>query len=91
MEYSARRGRTTKRDFYYINIFQRVGQDGILRAVVNRARASGPSNANKLARKWESRMLAGAIVAILLIFGLFLSMLSSSPRADAEYHPDTEQ
>jgi hypothetical protein len=35
-------------------------------------------------------MLAGAIVAALLIFGLFLSMLSSSPRADAEYHPDTE-
>jgi hypothetical protein len=36
-------------------------------------------------------MLAGAIVAVLLIFGLFLSMLSSSPRADAGYHTDTEQ
>jgi hypothetical protein len=35
-------------------------------------------------------MLAGAIVALLLIFGLFLSMLSSSPRADSECHPDTE-
>jgi hypothetical protein len=35
-------------------------------------------------------MLMGAIVAVLLIFGLFLSMLSSSPRADSEYHPDTD-
>jgi len=35
-------------------------------------------------------MLAGAIVAVLLIFGLFLSMLSSSPRAESECHPDTE-
>jgi hypothetical protein len=35
-------------------------------------------------------MLAGAIVAVLLIFGLFLSMLSSSPRADTECNPDTE-
>jgi hypothetical protein len=35
-------------------------------------------------------MLVGAIVAILLIFGLFLSMLSSSPKGDSEYHPDTE-
>jgi hypothetical protein len=35
-------------------------------------------------------MLAGAIVAVLLIFGLFLSMLSSSPKAEAECHPDTE-
>jgi hypothetical protein len=35
-------------------------------------------------------MLAGAIIAVLLIFGLFLSMLSSSPKADPEYHPDTE-
>jgi hypothetical protein len=51
---------------------------------------SGPSSALELAGKWESYMLAGAIVAVLLIFGLFLSMLSSSPRADAEYNPDTE-
>jgi len=35
-------------------------------------------------------MLAGAIVAVLLIFGLFLSMLSSSPKDDAEWKPDTE-
>jgi hypothetical protein len=35
-------------------------------------------------------MLAGAIVAVLLIFGLFLSMLSSSPKRESEYHPDTE-
>ena len=35
-------------------------------------------------------MLAGAIVAVLLIFGLFLSMLSSSPKSDAKWHPDTE-
>ena len=35
-------------------------------------------------------MLAGAIVAVLLIFGLFLSMLSSSPRAESECHPDTD-
>jgi hypothetical protein len=31
-------------------------------------------------------MLMGAILAVLLIFGLFLSMLSSSPKGD----PDTE-
>jgi hypothetical protein len=35
-------------------------------------------------------MLAGAIVAVLLIFGLFLSMLSSSPKRDSKWHPDTE-
>jgi len=35
-------------------------------------------------------MLAGAIVAVLLIFGLFLSMLSSSPRAESECNPDTD-
>jgi len=35
-------------------------------------------------------MLIGAILAVLLIFGLFLSMLSSSPKSDAEWHPDTE-
>lgn len=31
-------------------------------------------------------MLMGAILAVLLIFGLFLSMLSSSPKGD----PDTD-
>lgn len=35
-------------------------------------------------------MLVSAILAVLLIFGLFLSMLSSSPKGDAEGHPDTE-
>jgi hypothetical protein len=35
-------------------------------------------------------MLVGAILAVLLIFGLFLSMLSSSPKGDSEWHPDTE-
>ncbi len=35
-------------------------------------------------------MLASAIVAVLLIFGLFLSMLSSSPKDDAEWKADTE-
>ena len=35
-------------------------------------------------------MLAGAIIAVLLIFGLFLSMLSSSPKPDAEWHTDTD-
>ncbi len=35
-------------------------------------------------------MLLSAIIAVLLIFGLFLSMLSSSPKSDPEWHPDTE-
>jgi hypothetical protein len=35
-------------------------------------------------------MAVGAIIAILFIFGLFLSMLSSSPKAEVESHPDTE-
>jgi len=35
-------------------------------------------------------MLLCAILAVLLIFGLFLSMLSSSPKGDSEWHPDTE-
>ena len=35
-------------------------------------------------------MLVGAIVGGLLIFGLFLSMLSSSPKGDAEEHFDTQ-
>jgi hypothetical protein len=35
-------------------------------------------------------MLAGAIAAILLIFALFLSMLSSSPKGEIERQSDTE-
>jgi len=35
-------------------------------------------------------MLAGAIIVVLLILGMFLSMLSSSPKSDSEWHPDTE-
>ena len=35
-------------------------------------------------------MLAGAIIAVLLIFGLFLSMVSSSPKRDSEFHHDTD-
>jgi hypothetical protein len=35
-------------------------------------------------------MLAAAIAAILLVFALFLSMLSSSPKDDAEWNIDTE-
>jgi hypothetical protein len=35
-------------------------------------------------------MLAGAILAVLIVFALFLSMLSSSPKDDAEWHIDTD-
>ena len=35
-------------------------------------------------------MLAGAIAAILLVFALFLSMLSSSPKEDVEWNADTD-
>ncbi len=35
-------------------------------------------------------MVAGAIAAVLIVFALFLSMLSSSPKDDAEWNPDTE-
>lgn len=35
-------------------------------------------------------MVAGAIVASLVIFGLFCSMLSSSPKQDVEWHSDTD-
>jgi len=35
-------------------------------------------------------MLVGAIVSGLFIFGLFLSMLSSSPKPDAEEKLDTQ-
>jgi hypothetical protein len=35
-------------------------------------------------------MLAGAIIVVLLILGMFLSMLSSSPKSDAEWHADTD-
>jgi hypothetical protein len=45
---------------------------------------------SNLPRKWEFDMLAGAIIVVLLILGMFLSMLSSSPKKDSEWHPDTE-
>jgi hypothetical protein len=35
-------------------------------------------------------MLVGAILGGLLIFGLFLSMLSSSPKGDPDEHLDTQ-
>jgi len=35
-------------------------------------------------------MLVGAIVSGLLIFGLFLSMLGSSPKAESEKHFDSQ-
>jgi hypothetical protein len=35
-------------------------------------------------------MLFGAIVAVFLILGLFLSMLSQSPKNDVEAQSDTE-
>lgn len=35
-------------------------------------------------------MLFGAILAAFLILGLFLSMLSDSPKGDTEAHSDTE-
>jgi hypothetical protein len=35
-------------------------------------------------------MLAGAIAAFLIVFALFLSMLSSSPKEEVEWNPDTE-
>jgi hypothetical protein len=35
-------------------------------------------------------MLAAAIAAVLIVFALFLSMLSSSPKDDAEWKIDTE-
>jgi len=35
-------------------------------------------------------MILGAILSGLLIFGLFLSMLSSSPKSDPKKHFDTQ-
>ena len=35
-------------------------------------------------------MVAGAVIVALLIVGMFLSMLSSSPKSDSEWHPDPE-
>ncbi len=35
-------------------------------------------------------MLIAAGIAVLTIFGLFLSMLSSSPKSEGEWHPDTD-
>jgi hypothetical protein len=34
-------------------------------------------------------MVVGAILAVLLIFGLFLSMLADSPKSDADAQSDT--
>jgi len=36
-------------------------------------------------------MMVSAIAGVLLIFGLFLSMISSSPKKDSEWHTDTER
>ena len=49
-----------------------------------------PCSCNLKEQKVGLTMLAGAIAAILLVFALFLSMLSSSPKDDAEWNPDTE-
>jgi hypothetical protein len=35
-------------------------------------------------------MLAAAIAGVLLVFALFLSMLTQSPKDDAEWNPDTD-
>jgi hypothetical protein len=50
----------------------------------------GPAVAVKNPRRWGLTMFAGAIAAVLLVFALFLSMLSSSPKDDAEWNADTE-
>ena len=34
-------------------------------------------------------MVIGAIIAMLFIFGLFLSMLASPPRPDEDAEPDS--
>jgi preprotein translocase subunit SecG len=35
-------------------------------------------------------MLAVAIAGVFIVFALFLSMLSSAPKDDSEWNPDTE-
>jgi preprotein translocase subunit SecG len=35
-------------------------------------------------------MLAVAIAGVFIVLALFLSMLSSSPKDDVEWNPDTE-
>ncbi len=35
-------------------------------------------------------MMIGAVLAGLLILGLFLSMVGNSPRSDAEWESDTD-
>jgi hypothetical protein len=35
-------------------------------------------------------MVAAGIALVLIVFAMFLSMLSSSPKDDAEWNPDTE-
>jgi hypothetical protein len=37
----------------------------------------------------EVSMLVGALIVVLFIFGLFLSMISSSPKVEDESHSDT--
>ena len=41
-------------------------------------------------RRWTFSMLAAAIAGILIVFALFLSMLSSSPKDDPKWKTDTE-
>ena len=43
-------------------------------------------------RRWETFMVVGAVVAFLVIFGLFLSMFSGSPRSleEPEWCQDTD-
>jgi hypothetical protein len=35
-------------------------------------------------------MMFGAVLAVFVIFGLFLSMLSESPKPDTEVQSDTD-
>jgi hypothetical protein len=36
-------------------------------------------------------MLIAAAIALLFIVGMFLSMLSSSPKKEPEWNPDTQE
>jgi preprotein translocase subunit SecG len=36
-------------------------------------------------------MLIAAAIALFFIVGMFLSMLSSSPKKEAEWNPDTQE
>ena len=35
-------------------------------------------------------MVIAAAIAVFIVLGLFLSMLSSSPKPEAEFPPDTQ-